>query len=480
MQKTFRKYSDRFISERSKKRDQKVQKYIISNDKNKSINTKSYSTKIKSTHTQTTSSLTTESALSNKVYSSLLKSQLFSNSSINEKILAISDTLQCIKESNTITHLFTGRKRERSLNNQNIDYYNNYNTKQSNHSSYFNMVVNEDDSFSFDDFIKTTTIKSSPIKVLDAPGLRDDYYLHLLDWSKDDILAVGLRNTIYFWENKTGKVTEVASFNNLCSLAWLEKNHLLSIGLLDGQVIIFDVIKMKEVISYKKHQYRVGVIAKINNNENSFSSGSLDSNIITYDLRYRSLSTRFKGHKQEVCGLKWSPDGKTLASGGNDNKLLLWTLNSNRPCHEFNKHTSAIRALDWSHRKYNMLCSGGGIQDRMMYFWNCSNMTFIDFIETSSQVCNLAFSKFTNELVSTHGFSDNSICVWNMNKKKKIAQLDGHWNRVLYMAYSPFGKTIVTGSADETLRFWDVFKHGNSSIDLDLNNINNANLCRIR
>ena len=37
---------------------------------------------------------------------------------------------------------------------------------------------------------------------------------------------------------------------------------------------------------------------------------------------------------------------------------------------------------------------------------------------------------------------------------KKITELTGHMNRVLYMGMSPDGSTIVSGAADETLRFW--------------------------
>jgi cell division cycle 20-like protein 1, cofactor of APC complex len=40
---------------------------------------------------------------------------------------------------------------------------------------------------------------------------------------------------------------------------------------------------------------------------------------------------------------------------------------------------------------------------------------------------------------------------------RKIASLTGHTYRVLYLAASPDGQTIVTGSGDETLRFWRVF-----------------------
>jgi cell division cycle 20-like protein 1 (cofactor of APC complex) len=38
-----------------------------------------------------------------------------------------------------------------------------------------------------------------------------------------------------------------------------------------------------------------------------------------------------------------------------------------------------------------------------------------------------------------------------------VASLTGHTNRVLYLAMSPDGETIVTGAGDETLRFWTTF-----------------------
>jgi len=40
---------------------------------------------------------------------------------------------------------------------------------------------------------------------------------------------------------------------------------------------------------------------------------------------------------------------------------------------------------------------------------------------------------------------------------QKIASLTGHSYRVLYLAASPDGQTLVTGAGDETLRFWNVF-----------------------
>ncbi|KAG2638460.1 hypothetical protein PVAP13_2NG595420 [Panicum virgatum] len=51
-----------------------------------------------------------------------------------------------------------------------------------------------------------------------------------------------------------------------------------------------------------------------------------------------------------------------------------------------------------------------------------------------SKVCNLVWSKNVNELVSTHGYSQNQIIVWRYPTMSKLATLTGHTYRVLYLA----------------------------------------------
>jgi len=136
----------------------------------------------------------------------------------------------------------------------------------------------------------------------------------------------------------------------------------------------------------------------------------------------------------------------------------------------FNDHTAAVKAIAWSPHCHGLLASGGGTADRKIRFWNTlTSQTQEDplgtrrgpkplqVIETGSQVCNLLWSKNVNELVSTHGYSLNQIIVWKYPHMSKLMTLTGHSLRVLYLANSPDGQTIVTGAGDETLRFWNVF-----------------------
>lgn len=104
-----------------------------------------------------------------------------------------------------------------------------------------------------------------------------------------------------------------------------------------------------------------------------------------------------------------------------------------------------------------MVASGGGTADRCIKFWNTQVGTELQSVYTGSQVCSLMFSKTSQELVSTHGFKDNSVVVWRYPTMKKMATLTGHSLRVLYLAMNPEGDTVVTGAGDETLRFWKVF-----------------------
>ncbi|KAJ4847475.1 Protein FIZZY-RELATED 3 [Turnera subulata] len=301
-------------------------------------------------------------------------------------------------------------------------------------------------------------VPKTPHKVLDAPSLQDDFYLNLVDWSSQNVLAVGLGTCVYLWSASNSKVTKLCDLgpnDNVCSVQWTREGSYISVGTSLGQVQVWDGSQCKRIRTMGGHQTRTGVLAW---NSCTLSSGSRDRNILQHDLRVsKDFISKLVGHKSEVCGLKWSHDDRELASGGNDNQLLVWNQHSQKPILRLTEHTAAVKAIAWSPHQSGLLASGGGTADRCIRFWNTSNGHQLNHIDTGSQVCNLAWSKNVNELVSTHGYSQNQIMVWKYPSLTKVATLVGHSLRVLYLAMSPDGQTIVTGAGDETLRFWNVF-----------------------
>lgn len=169
----------------------------------------------------------------------------------------------------------------------------------------------------------------------------------------------------------------------------------------------------------------------------------------------------YSNHLQEVCGLKWNPDGQYFASGGNDNYLHVFSPKTIHPLLK-KAHKAAVRAIAWSDRQYGVLATGAGTADRCIRLWDVNERKLIDVKDTGSQICNLVFSKKEDELISTHGFSQNDICIWKRKGLQKTHSLTGHTSRILHLAISPCGDFIVSGAGDETLRFWNL---GHSSKD---------------
>lgn len=309
-------------------------------------------------------------------------------------------------------------------------------------------------------------IPTNPERILDAPDIINDYYLNLLDWSSANIVTVALGSSVYLWNAATGNIEvlfENEEGDHACSLAWIEVGQTLAVGTNSGNVELWDCSKMKRLRVMPGHNARIGALAW---NSYMVSSGSRDGSIIHHDVRQRDhLVATLTGHTQEVCGLKWSPDLKHLASGGNDNIVNIWAAESgsattrNSPVHVLNEHQAAVRAIAWCPWQANVLATGGGTADRCIKFWNTSNGTCTNSVDTKSQVCSLLFSKDPSykELISAHGYANNQLTVWKSPSMTKQADLTGHTQRVLQMAMSPDGSTVMSAGADETLRLWNCF-----------------------
>ncbi|XP_006622956.1 cell division cycle protein 20 homolog isoform X1 [Apis laboriosa] len=315
--------------------------------------------------------------------------------------------------------------------------------------------------------IKTSTryIPQNPDRILDAPEIVDDYYLNLIDWSESNILAVALGANVYLWNAATGTIEQLLELNGndyVCSVAWIQEGPYLAVGTTIGNTELWDCSQTKRIRVMNGHAARVGSLSW---NSHILTSGCRAGQIVHHDVRQRDhLISTINAHVQEVCGLKWSPDGKYLASGGNDNMLQIWpsvsvqSHTNTQPIYSLNQHQAAVKALAWCPWQSSILASGGGTADRTIRFWNCNTGVCLNMVDTKSQVCSLLWSTTYKEIVSGHGYAQNQLIIWKYPAMTKVAELTGHSSRVLHLAMSPDGTTILSAGADETLRLWKCFQ----------------------
>lgn len=309
------------------------------------------------------------------------------------------------------------------------------------------------------------------VRILDAPALEDDYYLNVLDWSRKDQLVIALGREVH-WCGLDSRVGEpqrmgeakqqaLVTFRDpVTSVRWTTTDgEYLIIGDKSGKVIALNSTggRMKEMDS---RNMRVGCI---DCTSTLAVAGGRDRQAVIYDLRlFKRVNSLVGAHQQEICGVRVSPDGQKIATGGNDNVVCVWDLRMlEQPISRFTEHLAAVKGLVWLNN--SRLLTGGGTADRTLKLWDTSTNTSLHTLQTGSQVTCLEASDVLSGIIyAAHGFSDNSLQTYRQSSSviERVKEQDamvGHSQRVLWMIKRPSGlgeELLASASGDESIRIW--------------------------
>jgi len=154
-----------------------------------------------------------------------------------------------------------------------------------------------------------------------------------------------------------------------------------------------------------------------------------------------------------VC---YSPDGRYLATGAEDKQIRIWDIAKKKIRTIFEGHQQEIYSLDFS-RDGRLIVSGSG--DKTARIWDMQSKEFKVLSinepeDVDAGVTSVAISR-DGRLVAA-GSLDMVVRIWDVATGNLIERLNGHRDSVYSVAFTPDGNGLVSGSLDHTLKRWDV------------------------
>ena len=163
------------------------------------------------------------------------------------------------------------------------------------------------------------------------------------------------------------------------------------------------------------------------------------------------------GHSKPVRSVSFSPNGKTLASAGNDRIIKLWDVATGEVLRTLKGHTGAVESITFSPDGRTL---ASGSWDSTIKLWDVPSGKIICTLKghnnqgRNDRITSVAFCP--NGKILASGSYDHTIKLWDVVTGKELRTLTGHTDTVLSVAFSPDGKMLASGSEDHSIKLWNV------------------------
>jgi WD40 repeat protein len=270
----------------------------------------------------------------------------------------------------------------------------------------------------------------------------------------------------------------------------------------DGSICAWFADGRQEAFTLQGHAHSVCCVDL--NGQSSLVSGGTDNHVKVWTLSNGGapvLIHTLTGHIGEVYAVKFSPDGKKIASGSRDMTIMTWCVQSGLQLRTLRGHEGSIRCIAWTPDS-KFVISGGfdktvrvwdalaGKQamkpltglydvrcivlnatasvmitastDKAIEIWDCAfskrkEATLRHTVQgdkgRTGQWMSISLSPDERFLVSS-GYG-RALHIWEVATAQKVRVLEGHTAYISSVSWSREGDYIVSSSWDQSVCVWE-------------------------
>lgn len=276
---------------------------------------------------------------------------------------------------------------------------------------------------------------------------------------------------VKLWDLNTQKVLASLSGHSQAakSVAFSPDGKILATASDDKTIKLWQIETLEEICTLLGHSHAVKSVA-FSPDGQILASGSWDKTIKLWDVNTGTEICTMTGHQLQVNSVAFSPQGQLLASASYDRTIRLWQIPGlegsprvlqNRPCYSLlgtlSGHAWAVLTVAFS-PDGKILATGS--DDNTIKLWEVNTGQLIcTLVGHSWSVVAVAFTADGETLLSAS--CDKTVKLWRVSTAEEIVTLSGHVDSVSAVAVSKVRQLIASGSRDKTIKLWQLVEQHN-------------------
>jgi WD40 repeat protein len=181
------------------------------------------------------------------------------------------------------------------------------------------------------------------------------------------------------------------------------------------------------------------------------ASGSSDRSVRLWDTRSWHELSLWQGYSNSIPCVTFAPDGTQFAAATQDGIACVWDLQTGNLVHALTGHRQGLVAVDYSPDGESIVSSSA---DGTLKIWATATGALIRTISAHpGGVWRVRYSPDGRSIASSG--MDNLTCLWQAETGELVTAFPGN-NLLRSFAFSPDRQFIVTGSFDACWRLWEI------------------------
>jgi periodic tryptophan protein 2 len=178
--------------------------------------------------------------------------------------------------------------------------------------------------------------------------------------------------------------------------------------------------------------------------------------LLVWEWQSESYVLKQQGHYFDMNTLAYAPDGQTIATGGDDGKVKVWSTYSGFCFVTFTDHSAPISSVAFA--KQGSVLSSASLDGTVRAYDLIRYRNFRTFTSPSPVQFSCLAVDPSGEVVAAGSTDSYEVFLWSVQTGKLLNVMAGHTGPVSSLAFSPSGANqLASGSWDKTMRVWNIF-----------------------